>query len=398
MASEAWLRLALAPEVGPVLAHRLLDELGGPEAIFSASARRLGAVPGLGPGRLARLLDPAVVGLARAELERVNEAGVTLVTLADSAYPTLLRRLPACPPVLWTKGRLLPTDRLAVAIVGPRNPSAYGRLMAGALCGPLAAQGVALVSGMAYGIDAEAHRAAVEAPGRGRTIAVLGQGLGRPLYPHANAPLAERIVAEERGALLSIFPMATEPAPGLFPQRNEIIAALALGTVIIEASPTSGALITARHALAAGRVVMACPGDATRRSAQGSNRLLAEGAVLIQKAEDVLAALGPELRREMEDLGEGSATGSAATGVDLAGPAAGGDGHAVGFTSDDPLGAELRRLLRAEPLPADTILARCAEAGHPAAAVLERLLTLEIDGQVRQLPGRIYALTPSSAF
>ena len=404
MALESWLRLCLAPEVGPVLGHRLLETFGAPEAVFTAPERQLLSVGGLGKARLARLLDPGAARLAREELARAAEAGVRLLTLADDDYPLLLSRLEFPPLVLWVRGRLAPADRLAVALVGPRSPSNYARLMLAELAPPLAAHGLTIVSGLAHGIDAEAHLAALD--NGGRTLAVLGQGLGTAVYPQRNAELARRIVEEDRGALLSVFPLATEPGPGLFPQRNEIIAALSLGTLVIEAAETSGSLITARHAAAAGRVVMACPGDATRRAARGSNRLIADGAVMIQNAEDVLAALAAELRREGEGLGLG---GRPATGD--AGAAANAPGQLeLDFTAPapsaapplkppaqlfalpgDPVSRAILELLDAEPLPADLLLEGCGERGHAPSAVLERLLRLEMDGILRQMPGRLYA-------
>ncbi len=240
--------------------------------------------------------------------------------------------------------------------------------MAGPIAGLLAAHGLTIVSGLAYGIDAEAHRAALDAGGR--TLAVLGQGLGTPLYPHTNARLGERIVKEERGALLSVFPLATGSNPGHFPLRNEIMAGLSLGTLVVEAALNSGTLITARHASAVDRVVMACPGDANRRSAQGSNRLIAEGAMLVQTAEDVLAALASELRREMAELPQAdqvSATPGESDGEPI---------QALGRRTDslDPVSKEILELLDAEPLHLDALIERCADKGFTHGDVLQRLL------------------------
>jgi DNA processing protein len=383
----AWLRLVLAPEIGPVLAHRLLQAVGPPHAIFSSKIAVLQAVPGLGPGRLAKLLDAAAERAAREEMERVQTAGVHLITLHDPDYPPLLRRLTHAPLLLWVQGRLAPEDRLALAIVGPRQPSQYARLMAEALCPPLASQGLTLVSGLAYGVDAAAHRAAVETGGR--TLAVLGQGLGTPIYPQPNAELARRIVAEDRGALISIFPLRTEPAAGLFPLRNEIIAGLALATLVIEAAPESGSLITARHAAAAQRLVLACPGDATRRSAQGSNRLLADGAMLVQTPEDVMGAMAQELRREMQELAPQAQNNAA--GLDAPEAVATSTAPPRARAATDPVERSILEHLAAEPLTGDIIMERCAEQGLTLPQVLEALLTLELAGTVRQLPGRLYA-------
>jgi DNA processing protein len=388
---EAWLRLALAPDVGPVLAHRLLDAFGAPERIFNAGRDELASVRGLGAGRLERLLDSSVQRLAAEEQKRTSSAGVRLIALDDPGYPELLRRLPYAPPVLWVRGRLAPEDRLALAIVGPRSPSGYARLMSEALAPALAAQGLTLISGLAHGIDAAVHRGALEAGGR--TLAVLGQGLGTAVFPEQNRQLADRIVAEDRGALVSIFPMETAPAPGLFPQRNEIIAGLALATLVIEASHTSGALITARHAAAHGRTVLACPGDATRRAARGSNRLLADGAALVETAEDVLAAIGPDLRNEMAALGRDRLPGESDADSEARADVPRPDFAAPGAAPTDPIDIALLEALDREPLPVDVLVQSMAAHGHPAAQVQQRLLMLELDGRIRQLPGRIYAPT-----
>jgi DNA processing protein len=396
MSVESWLRLALAPDVGPVLGHRLLAAFDSdPDALFAAPRERLLGVVGMREARTAGLLNALSLRLARQEADRAAAEGVTIVSFADESYPALLRLLPCPPLVLWVRGRLDPHDRLAMAMVGPRSPSQYARLMTAAIARPLAAHGLTLVSGLAYGVDGEVHRAALEAGGR--TLAVVGQGLGTPLSPQANAELARRIVDEDRGAILSIFPMDAEPRAGFYPARNEIIAGLALGVLVVEASPSSGALITARHALAADRHVMACPGDATRRAAQGSNRLIADGAPLVQNAEDVLALLDSDLRREMETLGE-------KVGSEFRVPsskfAPGDADEKLGtwnselgtLRSSDPLTRRVAELLAEEPLTADALIERCGDAGHAMSAVLQRLLQLELDGHLRQMPGRLYAL------
>lgn len=384
--SQAWLRLALAPEIGPVLARRLLSSVGDPEKIFASTQKALLSIPGLGRSRVDRLLDPEVARAARDELDRCEAAGVTIVTLADSSYPVLLRQLEFPPPVLWVRGALDPADRLAIAIVGPRRPSDYARLMAERLAPPLAAKGLTLISGLAYGVDSIVHKSAVEAGGR--TLAVVGHGLGVDLYPAANAQLADSI-CDGHGAMVSIFPMQTEPSPGLFPTRNEVLAGLAMATLVIEASPESGTLITARHAAAANRAVMACPGDAVRRAAQGSNRLLAEGAVLVQTADDVLESLGEELRQGMAELGHAPpARQSAQTDLfdDPPEPP-----EAPAPAPSDPLSERILELLASEPQSIDILLIECEGGGATPGQVMEKLLKLELEGRLRQLPGRVYA-------
>lgn len=385
MSARAWLRLAFAADVGPVMAHRLLAAFGSPEAIFAAPREALARTPGLGPSRLGGLLDPAADARATAEIAHAEASGVRIVGLGDPEYPELLRRMAHPPLVLWVRGRLDARDRLALAIVGPRKPSPYGRLMTERIVGPLAADGLTIVSGLAYGIDAAAHKAALDTGGR--TLAVLGQGLGTRIYPQTNARLAECILAEDRGALISVFPLATEPSSPNFPLRNEVIAGISMGSLVIEASPESGALITAQHAAAAGRPVLACPGDANRRNALGSNKLIAEGAALIQDAGDALAALRTELREGLAELGEAESATPERPRPARPEPAA---------ADLDPLVADLLDLLADEPLPVDALSARMAERGHAPGAVMERLLLLEMDGHIRQQPGRIYARTAAA--
>ena len=387
----AWLRLALAAGVGPVVGHQLLEACGGaPEKIFSAPPSHLAQAAGVGPRRLEGLADRKTLEAARRELELAERLGVSLLTLDDPDYPALLRRMEYPPLVLWVRGRLSPADRLAVTMVGPRKPSSYGRLMTERLAGPLAAQGLTIVSGLAFGVDAAAHRGALEAGGR--TLAVLGQGLGTPVAPQTNAPLAAQILEQDQGALLSVFPLETAPAPGLFPQRNEIVAALALATVVVEASPASGALITARHALTMGRRVMACPGDATRLASQGANRLIADGAHLIQTPQDVLEILRDDLRGEMAELEPGQIVTTDEPGVHAEQAPAPPSCAIPPAVPADPVSRLVVGALTREPQPMDLLIEHCAQAGHPHCAVLESLLQLEINGVVRQLPGRLYAL------
>lgn len=385
--SDAWLKLVLAEAIGPILGHRLLDRFGHPEAIFAASEEDLVSTPGLGRTRIASLFAECLGKSVRHEKRAMASSGVRLIPLDDPEYPALLKQLPHPPLALWVRGKLSQRDRLAVSIVGPRTPSAYGRLMTERLAGPLAARELTIVSGLAHGVDAMAHRAALESGGR--TIAVLGQGLGTDVYPNFNQRLARQICEEDRGALISIFPMMTAARSGLFPQRNEIIAGMSLGTLIVEASPTSGTLITARHAAEAGRVVMACPGDASRRSAQGANRLIADGAVLIQRPQDVLHAVSTELRREMKAIGvhpehENDGAESA--------PSHNEPDRAAEPFRDDGLTCHLLRFVREAPQTIDMIMEACGAEGYERGRIMERLLELEMDGRLIQLPGRVYAI------
>jgi len=387
--AEAWVRLALTPEIGPRLAHRLLARFGSPEAVFEASEAELAGVEGMGEKRRRALRLPEPREDALAAIETADRVGARLITLANPHYPIALKDL-ACPPlVLYVRGRLLPEDRLAVAVVGPRQPSEYARIMTRSLVPPLCARGLTIVSGLAHGVDAEAHRAALDSGGR--TLAVLAHGLDVPVYPAAQRRLLERIVNEDRGAALSIFRFGVTPEPGAFPQRNEVIAALAVGVLVVEAGEKSGALITAGHALELGRHVLACPGDATRPNARGANRLIAEGAALIQRSDDVLAALAEELRRLRVELGGGE--GQTVETEDAAAAPPPAWVGAAGWSSD-LLDTSIREALTEDHRTLDYLLEVGARAGYAQGAIIQKLLLLELSGLVRQLPGKVFCLSP----
>ncbi len=382
----------MSPEIGPATAQKLLQTFGFPSAIFDASEEDLRQAGFLRESQIQSLISSRTHDLAEREAQRAKENAIRVVPRDSPEFPINLSLLPNPPLVLYVRGILTPEDRIAVAVVGPRKPSDYARLMTSTLVPPLCARGAAIVSGLAYGIDAEAHLAAINCGGR--TLAVLGQGLDTPVYPAANKKLADRIVNENRGALISVFPLGTKPDPGLFPVRNEIIAGLSLGTLVVEAGEESGALITARHTLELNRAVMACPGDATRKTARGSNRLIADGAVLVQKSDDVLRALEREMRDALAGLGPGDSVSSA------------GDENSAG-SHDSSIRPSKQTLPR--PIPSDTLerligellteehrsidflLDHCAEAGHTNGEVIQKLLKLEMAGLIRQLPGRIFA-------
>ncbi len=215
--------------------------------------------------------------------------GIDIITLDEPEYPENLRKVPDCPQVLFVKGSLLPRDRLAVAIVGTRKASALGKAIAQEISGDLAKAGMTVVSGLAYGIDASAHRAALDKGNR--TIACLGNGLD-VLYPKANWEIYDKIPSS--GALISEYRPGTQPKPWHFPERNRLIAGLSLGVVVVEAGEKSGALITADWALKYGRPVMAVPGSIKSSLYRGANRLIQEGAYLVTCAEDVLSFLRKE--------------------------------------------------------------------------------------------------------
>ena len=289
----------MAAGIGPVRFQRLLEVCGGAEAAWHASDSQL-ATAGLEHRTAASLKRLRRQTTPSAAYDHLRGLGVEAVTLEDAGYPEHLRTIPDPPPVLFVKGRLLPRDHLAVALVGTRQATAYGRAVALRLGGELATSGVTVVSGMARGIDSVAHRAALEAGGR--TIGVLANGLDQ-VYPPENTALVERIVSQEAGAVVSEFPPGVPPDAANFPRRNRLIAGLSRVTVIVEAGQHSGALITADNALEQGREVMAVPGSILSATSAGSNELLKQGAVPVLGVHDILAVLdSPDLSASAGDV------------------------------------------------------------------------------------------------
>ena len=294
------LRLELIPGVGPRTRKALLERFGTPRAVLQAAPSQLREVPGVGPKLLEKLLAARCEVDVEAELAFCRANGIEILTERHAAYPRLLREIADPPGVLFVRGKLLPQDGLAVAIVGTRHATQYGLRQAGLLAASLSRAGLTIVSGLARGIDAAAHRGALEAGGR--TIAVLASGVLN-IYPPEHTQLAAEVAAH--GALVSESPSQAAPLGGMFPQRNRLISGLALGVIVVEAGLRSGALITARHAAEQGRDVMAVPGRVDSRASQGCHRLLRDGAVLVETADDVLEALGPLV--EAVPTGEGPA-------------------------------------------------------------------------------------------
>jgi DNA processing protein len=288
------LALAQAPGLGPVLIGRLVRALGSAGEALRAPAQRLGTVEGIGPERV-RAFMHARAGLmdeAHREVERAREVGARVIGLGDQEYGELLGAIADAPPVLFVRGRMEPggADRYALAVVGSRSCTPYGREQTARFAGFLASSGVTIVSGGARGIDTAAHRAALQ--GGGRTIAVLGSGIA-VAYPPENRDLFDEIAASGRGAVVSALPVRTAPAAENFPARNRVISGLALGVLVVEAARGSGSLITARLAAEEhGREVFAVPGRVDSPASEGTHELLkAGGAHLVTAPGDVLEAL-----------------------------------------------------------------------------------------------------------
>jgi len=388
---EAALTLSLADGVGPVAFRKLINAFGSAEAALTAPEARMAEIEGLGPETARRIASSRrkAADAARKELAIAARHGVRIVSLEDEACPAALRYMHDPPPVLYVKGELLERDRLAVAIVGSRHCTYYGRSQAETLAGALAMSGFTVVSGLARGIDSAAHQGALDA--EGRTIAVLGNGLAS-VYPPENSALAERGVAS--GALVSEFPMTTPPAAENFPRRNRVISALSLGVVVVEGTEKSGALITARHAREQGREIFAVPGKVDNPAARGPHRLIRDGAKLVADASDIIEELGPvadgllpeprkpaagardekQARQGQEGAGEQARAPAAA----FAPP---GGAATLGRNRQE---RRIYELLSTDPKQIDQII---VESGLPPQEVSSTLMILEIKRACRKLAG-----------
>lgn len=285
---EDLLTLNMVEGLGATLLSRLLERFGSPEAILAASRRELEEVEGVGSALSRNICKARKQIDARAEIKSAEKFAVKIITAASDDYPKPLRRTFDPPLVLYVKGEYKEEDALAMAIVGSRRASYYGKNQAERLAGSLAKMGFTIVSGMAWGIDSAAHRGALAAGGR--TIAVLGSGLANP-YPKGNEKLLAEIV--ENGAAITEFPLNFPPRPENFPRRNRLISGLCLGVVVVEAAERSGSLITARWAMEQGREVFAVPGPIDSTTSRGTHRLIKDGAKLVERVEDVIEELGP---------------------------------------------------------------------------------------------------------
>ncbi|MCS7304030.1 MAG: DNA-processing protein DprA [Thermoguttaceae bacterium] len=292
------LALALVPGVGPRTRLKLLEYFGSVKAVLEASAAELQQVPDVGPKLALAIRSAEDRSKAQQVWSICRQHGIQVLCQTDPEYPELLKQIADPPAVLFVRGELLPRDQLAIAIVGTRHPSLYGLRQAERLAGSLARAGLTIISGLARGIDAAAHRGALAAGGR--TLAVLANGV-IDIYPPEHKNLAEQIIAH--GALLSETPPGTQPLAGMFPQRNRLISGLALGVLVVEAPHRSGALITARHALEQNREVFAVPGRIDEPTSHGCHQLIRDGAKLVESAEDILEELGPLVQPTVREDG-----------------------------------------------------------------------------------------------
>ncbi len=361
--TESSYRLALlrAPGIGPVRFARLLERFGSAAAVFAANRSDWSAI-GLSETTLDYLKAPAWQTVEQ-DLRWLEQPGNHLLGLDDPRYPPLLRRIAQPPPLLFVHGNPLCLCEIQLAIVGTRNPTPAGRETARHFASHLAGAGLGITSGLALGVDAEAHRGALL--GQGFTIAVMGTGPDR-IYPSAHRDLAHTIA--ERGALVSELPPGMLALAEHFPRRNRIISGLALGTLVVEASLHSGSLITARLAVEQGREVFAIPGSIHNTMAKGCHSLIRQGAKLVETAADILEELGP------------LAVAAAIAAVPPAPPA-------LPPELDDDYRSLLEQLGQ-ESVSVDGLVERC---GLTAEVVSSMLLILELQGLVAATPGGLYS-------
>lgn len=375
-----WIGLNCVPGVGSITSKRLIEAFGTPKHVFSASQGELRSVDGVGGELARRIATFPVEEVLEREVAAVERAGITLCTLHDEDYPPQLVTLYDPPPVLYVRGALMASDQLAIAVVGSRRPTAYGRSVAERLAGELASLGFTVVSGLARGIDGLAHQAALSAGGR--TLAVYGSGIDL-VFPAEHRELADAIA--ERGALISEFPMGVPPVAHNFPRRNRIIAGLALGTVVVEAAAKSGSLITARCAMEQGREVFAVPGPVITGNNRGAHRLIKQGATLVEGVEDIIDALPLHFRAMLEE-------GQAAEGVSTSKP----EPASVLVPPAPRVSASERALLaliQEEPRPIDRMI---EESGLAPSAVSGLLVQLELKGLVARGPDSCYGPGPTA--
>lgn len=363
---EHWLTLNMTPGIGASRCQKLLEHFGSPQAILEANLNELQHVAGIGEYTARQIVSSRDKLDIEKEISRIEKQKVSIVTFSDDNYPANLKSIFDPPVVLYVKGKLLPEDRIAIAMVGTRRPTTYGKMVAEKLSKELAEREVSVVSGLARGIDTSAHKGALSCGGR--TIAVLGCGIDI-CYPPENRALFDEI--SERGAVVSEFPMGTRPEKMNFPMRNRIISGFSLGAVIVEAGSRSGALITAECALEQGREVFAVPGNIFNLGTKGTHSLIKQGAKLAERCEDIIEEI-----RCLRDVLPVS--------------------PAIKSLGEVKLSQEEERvynLLSFEPIHIDLI---SKQSGLPINRISPVLMNLEIKGKIRQVAGKMFLRVPEA--
>ncbi len=361
--TKHWVALNMVLGVGKTLFHRLVHALGSPEAVLRAPRRELMRVEGVGEKIAGQILDGGLEERVEREFRLVEKLGARILTLESPEYPALLKEIYDPPPLLYCQGKPIDTVSVPMAVVGTRNPTNYGTIITEKLCHALAERGVTVVSGMARGIDTRAHRAALKAGGD--TLAVFGCGLSQT-YPAENASLRKKIVAQ--GAVISEFPVGMRPERSNFPARNRVISGLSHGTIVVEAGEKSGALITVQFALEQGRDVFAVPGNISSPKSRETNRLIKNGAKLVDGPEAVIEELPESIQDKLRLPAAAAAEKPPLTAVEQ----------------------NLISLLGREEQHIDRII---ENSRLSPAQVSATLVQLELKGWVRQMNGKVCIAT-----
>ncbi len=357
-----WIALNAVRGLGPVKIKQLLEKFGEPGAVFNQSPSKL-VEQGIASESIASQLgDPALFKFAQEQLSWAERLKVSVITYNDRAYPSCLKEIFAPPPIIYVKGKIEVFQKHAVAVVGTRIPTVYGKKVTDTICAELVERRLVIVSGLARGIDTAAHQSCINR--RGQTVAVLGCGLDR-CYPPENRELSEKIV--ENGVLLSEFPLGTPPEAYNFPRRNRIISGMSLGVLVVEAGIKSGSLITVHYALQQGREVFAVPGPISSPVSAGTFNLIKDGAIPARSGHEIAQSL------KVNTLSFENQTGC---------PTA---GFLMELLQDSE--KEVFEQLSTIPVRIDDISTR---TGIPVAALYPLLLNLELKGLIRQLSGQSY--------
>ena len=365
-----WLALSLTPGLGPTSVRKLVQHFGSPEAVLRASLTELEGA-GIQAVSAQSLATGKSAELAREEVARAADAGITVVTMDDPLYPRRLKEIYDPPVILYVRGDAGLLDKPGIAVVGTRHPTPYGSGMAERLGSDLAAQGLVIISGMARGVDTASHRGAISA--KGKTVAVFGTGVDI-IYPKENSRLSEQILAGG-GALISEFSLGTFAAPQNFPIRNRILSGMSVGVLVVEAAEYSGTRITARLALEQNRDVYAVPGNVTNKNSWGPNTLIKQGAKLVATWEDVWEDLPTEVRLTLTPPVSPESA----------------DATSASLFPDDGLPPHERRilsLLKADEATHIDQIVEKLESELSSSEIFAALFELELNGKVRQMPGK----------
>ena len=364
-----WLALSLTPGLGPARIKKLVDHFGTAEGVFRATLTELEAM-GMQAVSAQSLATGKALELAQQECMKAAEAGARIIALSDPEYPSRLKEIYDPPVILFVKGRVEVLSEPGIAMVGTRHPTPYGTGMAERLSTDLAARGLVIISGLARGIDTASHRGAIA--GKGKTVAVLGTGID-VMYPKENTRLTEQIVALG-GALITEFPVGTSPVPQNFPIRNRIISGMSAGVLVVEAAEYSGTRITSRLALEQNRDVYAVPGNVTNKGSWGPNTLIKQGAKLVATWEDVWEELPADIQAALSSpQNESPEAGTASLFPDEVG---------------SPHEKRILKLLKADESTHIDQLVELLEDEVSPSEIFAALFELELNGKVRQLPGK----------